>query len=61
MYIIFINQQALFTKIDKDIRFCVLVPLANITKEEFYEDLNVVIIHYSKEGFSVKRIECDIV
>ena len=32
MVIMFINQQAFFTKIDKDIRFCGLVPLVNRKK-----------------------------
>ena len=54
-----INQQALFTTIDNDIRFCGLVPLANITKEECYKALCIVIRYYNKSGFSVKRIACD--
>ena len=59
MDIIFINQQAFFTTIEKGIRFFVLVPLSNITKEECYMALDVVMRHYKKSGFYVKRIECD--
>ena len=59
MEIMFINQQALFTSIDKDINFRELVPLANRTKEECYRALDVVMRHYNKSVFSVKRIECD--
>ena len=59
MDILFMNQQTLFTMIDKDIRFCVLFLLTNKTKEDWYGALDVVMIHYNKEGFSVIRIECD--
>ena len=59
MDIMFINQQALFTIICKDLRFHGLFSLANRTKEECYRDLDVVLRHYKKSGFSVKRIECD--
>ena len=59
MDILLINQQVLFTKIDKGIRFCGLVPLANRTKEECYRDLYVVMRQYKKSVFSVKHIKCD--
>ena len=59
MEIMFINQQALFTTIDKDINFRELVPLANRTKEECYRDLYVVMRYYNKSGFAVRCIECD--
>ena len=45
MDIIFINQQALFTNIDKGIRISVLVPLYNRTNKECYKDLDVVTRH----------------
>ena len=57
--IMFINQQALLTTIDKDIRFCELVSLSNGTKEGCYRALDVVMRPYNKAVFSVKRIECD--
>ena len=59
MEIMFINQQELFTTIDKYIRFRGLLPLANITQEECYRALYLVMRHYNKAGFSVKHIECD--
>ena len=55
----FINQQSLFTEIEKYIGFRGLVTLDNRTKEECYRDLDVVLRHYKKSGFSVKRIEYD--
>ena len=57
--IMLINQQALFTTVDKYIRFWWFVPLANITKEECYRDLYVIIRYNNKPGFTFKRIECD--
>ena len=42
MGIIFINQQAFFTKNYKGICFCGLVLLSNITKEECYRALDAV-------------------
>ena len=59
MEIMFINQQELFTTIDKYIRFCGSVPLSNITQEECYRDLDAAMRYYNKAGFSVKHIECD--
>ena len=59
MYIMFINQQALFTKIDKDIWFYELVPLENIIKEYCYVALDVVMRHYNKAVSAIKVIECD--
>ena len=59
MKIIFINQHELFTTIDKDIQFWGLAPLANITKEDCYMDLDIVTRHYNRSGFSIRHIECD--
>ena len=59
MDIMFINKQALVTKIEKYIRFQVLVPLDNRTKEECYRYLYAVTRHYNKAVFTVKIIECD--
>ena len=42
MYIMFINQQELFTTILKSKRFCGLVTLDNRTREEFYRALNIL-------------------
>ena len=53
MEITLINQQALFTTIDKYIAFCGLVTLANRTKEECYRYLYVEMIHYNKAVFAV--------
>ena len=49
----------MFTTVDKYIRFFVLVPLANITEEEWYRALDAVMRYYNKPVFSVKHIECD--
>ena len=57
MTIMFINQQALFTLIDKDMRFLVLLLISNIKKEECYRDLDVVTRHERKPGFFVQHIE----
>ena len=59
MDIISLNQQELFTTIDKRIRFCGLVTLANKTKEQCYRALDVVMIYYKKSGFFVKLVEFD--
>ena len=56
MDIMFINQQALFVTIYKDVRFSELVPLVNITKEEYYRALDVVTRHYKKIVFLVKAL-----
>ena len=56
MDIMFINQQALFTTINKYIRFHGLVPLSNRAKGGCYRALYVVMRHYNKVGFSVKLI-----
>ena len=49
----------MFANIDKYIRFRGVVPLSDIKKEEFYRALDVVVIRYNKEVFTVKIIECD--
>ena len=59
MDIMFFSQQTLFTTIEKGVWFQGFVPLANRTKEECYRALDVVMRHYNKSVFSVKRIECD--
>ena len=46
-------------KKDKYVQFHGLVPLANRIKEECYRDLDVVMIHCKKAGFSVEHIEHD--
>ena len=56
---LFINQQALFTKIDRDTRFRRFFPIANRKKEECCRSLDVVMRHYNRAVFSVKHIECD--
>ena len=55
----FVNQQELSTAIDKEIRFCGLVPLSSRTKEYCYRDLDVVMRHYNKTEFAIKHIECN--
>ena len=55
----FINQQSLFTEIEKYIGFRGLVTLDNRINEYLYRGLDLVRIHYNKAGFSVKCIECD--
>ena len=57
MDIIFINKQAFYATIDKDIQFRVLAPLSNIKKEEFYRTLDALIKNYNTAGFPIKRIE----
>ena len=59
MDIISINKQALFTTIDKDTWFRVLLSLTNITNKECHRGLDVLMIHYNKSGFAVKHIGCD--
>ena len=59
MDIIFINEQVLFTTIDKDIRFCGLLTLANGTKEECYRALDVLMVNNNKPLFTIKLIKCD--
>ena len=56
MDIMFINQQALFATIEKYVRFRVLFPLANRTKEYFYRDMDVLMRH-KKAVFDDKSIE----
>ena len=51
MDIIFINKQALFTTIDKNIWFRGLFTLSNRTKEECYRALSKVMRHYNKSVF----------
>ena len=58
MGIMFINQQALFSTIDRYIQFYGLVTLFNRKKEECYRDLDAVMRHYNKSVCSIKRIEC---
>ena len=57
MEIMFTCQQALLTRINQDTCFRGLYPLSNITKEECYRALYVVMRHYNKSVFAVKRIE----
>ena len=59
MDIMFINQQALFTTIGKYIGLRLLVPISDITNEESYRDLYVVMRHYKKSVFCAKLIECE--
>ena len=59
MEIMFPNQQALLTTINKYIRFLGLDPFGYRTKEYCYRALDVVMRHYNKLVFSVKRIEWD--
>ena len=58
MEIIFPNQHALLTTINKYIRFLGLYPFGNRTKEYCYRALDVVMRHYNKAVFTVKSIEC---
>ena len=46
MDIMFINKQALFATIEKDVRFQGLVPLDNRTKKDIYGALDVVMRRY---------------
>ena len=59
MEIIFTNKQALLTTINKYIRFLGLDPFVNRTKEYCYRALDVVMRHYNKALFAIKRIERD--
>ena len=45
MEIMFINKQAFFTTLNKDIKFCGLVTLSNTENEECYRYLYVVMRH----------------
>ena len=56
MEIMFIDQQALLTTIDKDIQFCGLVTLSNIPKEDRYWDLDIVMRHCNKVGFPLNAL-----
>ena len=56
MTIMLINQQALFTIIDKDITFRGLFTLDNRIKEECYRYLDVVMRHYNKADFPLNPL-----
>ena len=60
MEIMFINQQTLFTTIDKDISFCGLITPAKRKKEEPYRDSDLLMRHLKKSVFAYKRIVCDV-
>ena len=56
MDIMFIKQQELFKKKDKNIRFHGLFPLPNTTKEECYRDFNVLMRHSKKKYFLLNAL-----
>ena len=59
MEIMFIDQEALFATIGKNIRFIELIPIFNRTKEDRYKEFGVVMRHKNKTVFEVKHTECD--
>ena len=59
MDIMFINKKAMLKAVDKVIKYRSLIPLDNRTKGEVLKALSVIIRHYRRAGFSIKRIECD--
>ena len=55
----FINQEIFLTAIDKSIKFRSLVPLKDKSSGAYYEAIDVILRHYNKAEFRIKRIECD--
>ena len=56
---LFINGHPMLTSIDTTIRFRGLVPLSNRKSTEYVRGLQLLVKHYNKGGFVVKRINCD--
>ena len=56
---LFINNQPMLTSIDTTVRFRGLVPLSSRKSNEYLRGLQLLIQHYNKGGFIVKRINCD--
>lgn len=59
MDIMFINQQAMLTAVDKVIKYRSLIPLDNRKKGEVLKALGVIVRHYNRAVFSINIIECD--
>eukprot|EP00980_Cylindrotheca_fusiformis_P012484 scaffold3071_cov84-Cylindrotheca_fusiformis.AAC.2 len=59
MDIMFINQCAFLTTIDKSVRFRMTIPIENRSKDELFRGLDVALRYYNKADFRIKRIECD--
>eukprot|EP00980_Cylindrotheca_fusiformis_P016549 scaffold4962_cov112-Cylindrotheca_fusiformis.AAC.3 len=59
MDIMFINQCAFLTTIDKSVQFRMTIPIENRSKDELFRGLDVALRYYNKADFRIKRIECD--
>ena len=55
----FINKEIFLTAIDKSIKFRSLVPLKDKSPDEYYAAIDIILRHYNKADFRIKRIECD--
>ena len=55
----FINKEIFLTTIDKSIKFRSLIPMASKSSDEYYKAIDVIMRHYNKADFRIKRIECD--
>ena len=60
MDVMFINGQPMLTTIDKTIKFCAVVPIDSRVHSEYFRAIDVVLRHYNKGGFIVRKIHCDI-
>jgi len=56
----FVNEQPMLTTIDTTIRFRILVPLTSCRNDEYLRGLRAILRHYSKGGFFVHQINCDV-
>ena len=59
MDIMFVNELPFLTTIDRQIKFRSLVPMESRTSKESFKRIDMVLRHYNKAGFTIKRIYCD--
>ena len=55
----FVNNEAMLTAVDRSVRFRSLVPINSKHEKEYYRALDIILRHYNRGGFVVKRIHCD--
>jgi hypothetical protein len=57
--IMYVNECGFMTTIDQTIRFRSAIPIENLTHEEYYHVLDMVLRLYNSAGFHIKTIHCD--
>ena len=55
----YVNGIPMLTSIDKSVRYRIVVPLENRTRDELYNAIDKIFCHYNAAHFTVAEINCD--